>query len=249
MTAIELITRAMRECAALSIAEVPSAEEAAVGLENLNAFVGALQIQRLAIWVRERAVYDLVADQGGPDNPYTIGDGGDFDRHRPADIATASIISNNNPTQPVELGIDILNYQEWQGVTSKEVTSQLPQYLYYERSMPLGKIYLYPIPTDSTVDLVLYLPTPMTEFADLVTDYDLPPGYADMLSYGLAVRFASLYRLPRDPQLEQLAKDAMAVVKRTNIEELLMTTDPELNQRPAGIYNWLSDSFGPGAPR
>lgn len=245
IVAQQIVTRALQECGAIGIASVADGVENQEAFEVLNAMVGQLQIQnQIQATVIERAVFDLVANQGGPTNPYTIGAGGNFNRFRPNDIFNASILDpNQGASGPLEIPIRIVNYQEYQSEALKNTTSTYPYLLYYQRSMPLGKIFLFPVPQVSTMDIALWLPTPLSVFADLATTtYDLPPGMEEMLVYNLALRLNSRYRLPVDEQLERWASQSLATLKRSNYVPRTMGLDPELRGQ-RGVYDWRSDTF------
>lgn len=235
-TAQSLIIRAMKECGATGVGEVPEGAEIQEGFDVLNGMVGALQTESLVAHVIEEATEALTANVAS----YTIGTGGDFDRFRPNDIYTASYIDTTQ--NDLEVPIRIVNYQEWQVLPQKNITSPYPMYLYYVRSNPLGVIHLYPVPTVSFISLKLYLPTPLAEFAALTTQYNLPPGFEEMLVYNLALRFCSKYRLPVDQQLERWARESRGMVKRSNLTvEQLMSTDPELNEgRRGAFFDWYT---------
>jgi hypothetical protein len=233
-----LITSALRLIGVLGSGETPSAAEAQDSLQILNSMVDSWQTERLMLHVVERQTFSLVASQAN----YTIGDGGDFDVDRPMKIERASYLDTTQ-TSPVEQRIKLLtSAQRWREVMVKDLESTVPQVVYYETTYPLGTVYVWPVPSVATVDLVLYIPTSLSSFADLTTQYDFPPGYEEALKYNLALRLAPEWERPPNPVVVELARESKALVKRANIvpQELRYSADvPGMGRR--GRYNIWAD--------
>lgn len=240
MTAIALITRALRLIQVCSAGNPPTADEAQDGLTSLNALINSWAAMRLSIYFTSRSVYPL---QIGVQD-YTIGPGGDFDTARPMFIAGAGIVSFNNPLQPLELTFShVLDTQEWASIPTKAVYSALPTAMYYDYAFPLGGLHFWPIPNNLPVSVALYLPTAITGFDDFTTDVVLPPGYEDALLYSLAMRLYPEYGKSPDPVVVQMAASSLALVKRANIRLVDLISDPALRNRQNGFYNYLSDTI------
>lgn len=243
MQVLEIIRSSLNLIGAFAPGQTIPAYISSSAMAVFNTMLDGWAAQRLAIYVSERKVYSLVPNQGGPDNPYTLGPGGDFDQVRPMFIDRASIIDNSNSSQPLELAIQILSQQEWQAIPVKKVYSTLPQSVYLEPTYPLINVYIYTIPQVSYVDLVLYLPRAVSQVTALTDDVLLPPGYQEAMIYNLALRIAPQMGRPIDAWLVSEARNKMAVVKSTNIDmtELTMDRLSFLNRNP---YNWITDQGG-----
>lgn len=236
MTGNALIRRTLRILGVLAAGSALDPSDAADGLVTLNGMVKSWQGQRLTLYVVEAHTYDLVSGQ----QDYTIGPGGDFDQTRPMTIERASIISYQNPSQPLEMAIDpIFDVQQWQAVTTKNVTSALPVYVYYEPTFPLAKLKYFPIPYQQPLATRLYIPTPLTQFADGTTDYNFPPVYEEAIVYQLARRLCIEYQKPFPQELMNMANEAIAVMKRTNITLTDLEIDPALLWRRR-YFSWLT---------
>ncbi len=234
----------MRLIGAIQPGEVPSASEGQDALMTLNGMVGQWQTQRLTIFVEERQLFPLTSGQ----QAYTIGVGGDFNHARPLFLSRASIISNNNPDQPLELPMNLFSTQQWQQqIPTKNIDSALPTTIYYDYSWNagLGRIYVWPIPNVTNVQICLYLPTAITEFAELAADYTYPPGYWDALVYNLAVRLCPEYGRKLPESVGALAVETLGNIKRANLRIDEMAVDGALLKRTSGMYNYLSDGWGP----
>src|SRR5213595_551704 len=87
VSAYDLITDAFAELNVFLPGESVPNGDAQFGLRSLNGLLGSWAQQHLTIPSTARLLFDLVADQGGPTTPYSIGSGGDFDTPRPANPA------------------------------------------------------------------------------------------------------------------------------------------------------------------
>src|SRR5688500_680972 len=82
--------------------ETPGPNDGSFALGVLNRMVGSWsQRGALLIPVIGREVFDLVADQGGPSNPYTIGTGGTFNTAKPPNqnslVGAAVLLTASDP--------------------------------------------------------------------------------------------------------------------------------------------------------
>jgi len=249
MTALDLIRSALVMTGALAQGESPSAADAQDAFTRLNRMVSGWANQRLTIFVTERNVHTLVGSQ----QTYTIGPGGDFDQTRPLFLSYAGLVlTNTNPD--TEIPLDIWTTKDWWLQSVKAQTSTQPTAVYYETAYPrtgadagLGNIIVWPVPTQVN-DIALYTPTQLGEFANLSTDYSFPPGYEDALEYNLAVRLiqAGFGLRSTLSDVQPMAKETLAIVKRANIQPVTASIDPALWPMRPG-FNWRVG--GPGGGR
>src|SRR5271154_804888 len=123
MNGSSLIASSMRLIGVLASGETPS------GAESQDALLIAQQM--LDAWQAERLVVNQILSSNFPLVPgqqtYTCGTGGNFNILRPARIERYSIVNLNNPAQPLELPLQVLDFQEWQSlVPVKAISSTLP---------------------------------------------------------------------------------------------------------------------------
>lgn len=239
MTAQTLISAALRLIGALAQSETPPAGDLQNGLEILNGMVDAWRAHRLMIFANSRNVYTLTAGQ----QDYTIGpSGGTFTvTVRPIYLTNASVIVASGASS-VEIPIDLWTDEDWAQQRVKTVQSTLPTAVYYNETFPLGTFSFWPIPSGA-VQVALYWPEPMAQFADLATDYDLAPGYPEAIKYNLAVRLCPEFGRTLDQVVLGLAGESMGVVKRANKTLYDMRVDPALvgGVTGRGTYNYLID--------
>jgi hypothetical protein len=99
--------------------------------------------------------------------------------------------------------------------------TQITDWLYYEPSYPLGRIFMYPVPSGGQLHITTW--TPLTSFA-ASDDVALPPGYQEAITYQLAARLAPEYGVQVPPAVAMLAKAAKADIKRVNFRQPVMDT-------------------------
>jgi len=119
-----------------------------------------------------------------------------------------------NPDQ--EIPLTPLTDDAWALLPLKDQTSTWPTSYYYNPTDPYGTITFWPVPTGSNLQAVVYVPSPMTQFAAVTDTFTAPPGYRRMLTTNLALELCPSYDRQPSPLLVQQARDSMAVVKAAN---------------------------------
>lgn len=213
-TATTIINRAAELVGYKDPDETLSGNDSANFLGVLNAMLDGWNTQRLFL------VSVLEVSQSVSGLPITIGPSGTINMVRPTRMETGAFIRSSSSDYPVTW----VQRAEYDSIVAKSTAGTLACYGYYEPSLPLGKIYLWPYPS-TAVELHLQCAVQLTEFADLVTDYDLAPGYRKALQYSLGEEIAP-GRVPLDPKIERIAAAARRAIKRTNVEVPLLDLSP-----------------------
>ncbi len=175
-------------------------------LATLNNMIDGWNVSRMFI------LSALDVSQSVSGLPITIGPGGTINVTRPVRMESGAFIRLNGS----DYGITWVGRAEYQALTDKSQAGDIACYGYYEPAAPLGRIYLWPYPS-AAVELHLQLQVPLTEFANLTTDYTLAPGYKKALEYSLAEELAA-GRKAADPQILRIAANARRVIRRGNVE-------------------------------
>jgi len=235
VSALALITDAFELIGIYDVGEVDTAK----ALRRLNQLIDQWSLMALTIPYSARDVFPLVAGQGSPTNPYTVGINANLNIARPVAVTAAGLLLRG---YSVEVPLSILTEGAYRAIAIKTVTSTQPTALYYEPTYASGwgSVYLYPVPT-SVNDLVLYHGAQLSGFASLSAPYDLPPGAADALTYQLARRLARPYGRQWSPDLAKDADDYLGIYKRTNTQMVDLGFDAALTQGSNGRWNILSD--------
>jgi hypothetical protein len=216
-TALDLIKRAMRLNGTYSIGEEPSSDEAADGLVSLNEMIGSME--GLLIYAPTTDAITLSSGTAA----YTVGPSGGTITTRPISVLESSYISYGGISYPLE----ILTIENYNDIPQKATSGGVPEYLYVLNGMPNITVTAYPTP-GATMTLNLVSNKLFQSFASLTDVVSLPPGYARMLAYNLAVEIAPEYEAALRPDVVQIATSSRRVLKRTN-------TKPPLLNIPVGI--------------
>ena len=192
-------------------------------LRMLNDWLSEQSQKALMCPAISRNQFDLTANKGGLDNPYTIGSGADFDVVKPPNqnsiVAANLILTASSPTVRVPLGI--LTDQAYDALRVPDLTSTQPTALYYQpfrasASNEYGLVYLWPEPDNATNDLELFIQLALLQFADLSTTYYVPAGVPRMLKYNLADALQVPYGKTLGARAQQTAISTLGTFKRAN---------------------------------
>ncbi len=200
-------------------ARIPD-NQAQFARRKLNDMLSEWGQRNLMIPVIRRERFDLVANQGGPDNPYTIGPGGDFDTDRPSNqnsIVSANLILTAS-TPEVRVPLGIYTDQSYDANQLPGMSNTQPTGLYYSPTYDndLGSIYLWPVPTINTNDLELFTQQAIAQFADLTTTYYVPDSAVQAIKYNLADRLQGPFGRTLSASAQRLAVSSLGVFKRSN---------------------------------
>ena len=234
-SANDFITRSLQSIGVADTVDSISAADADLGLKVLNEWMDQLGVQRNSIYTVTRNTHTLAAST----QSYTIGTGGNINIVRPGWIQNVGLILDTGASTPVEVERTLFTDDEWASVTQKTLASELMQGIWYDHSWSagLGRIYPWPVPNVGTTDLVLYVPTALTEFADLSTNYTFPPGYARAVRSNLALELAPFFGVPVTPALQSQAASSLIRIKRANVRMRQIPVDPSLTRRSRLMTN------------
>ncbi len=235
MTPVRLIQLILRDAGVNGVGQTPSAEDNTDVLDTLNMMLDEWATKR---WLVYHLVDVFVATNGA--QSYTIGAGGDFNTTRPDQVQAAFYRSTLAPAQPVDyVLVDIGSREDYNRIAVKTVGTW-PGWYWYDAAYPLGVIYPWPVPEAGGGELHLTLKQPLSHFPDLTTDIALPPVYVNALRWCGAQRVRPMYQLPKDPQIDGLARAALAAVRGPNVQmpRLMM---PVGVPTPGRRYNIFSD--------
>jgi len=182
----------------------------------LNQVIDGWSAEALMVPSFSRTVYPLLADTAS----YTYGFGQSFDSFRPPRVEKAGFIQSGTTE---EYPFDVLSLLQYQAGAEG---------CYVEMNFPDATVYVNPTPQGGE-SLVLYAWRVIEAFADLDTEYLLPPSYGIALRYALAVEYAPLAELTRKgqamlPLIIEQARTHKGNVKRSNIKPAGLRCDPAL---------------------
>lgn len=217
-TANDIITRAYRILGDLGRGEALTADQASDGLEGLNALLDSQTLQKGMIFqIRQE---DLTWPASTTSR--TIGSSGDFDTHRPDLVSPGTYFTDsNNIAYTPTITHDRAVYDK---IEDKTTSSSYPELLFYERSNPLGTLFVYPVPANS-LTLKLNQGQPLQVFDTLTEALAAPPGYRRMLPFVLALEMEAEVGLPMPQNAKNIAREAKRTLARHNNLPTISSTE------------------------
>ena len=216
----DLIKGSLKLIGVISPGETLPADEQSDAFNTLKAMLDSWSTEKLIASVVTREVFALTSGQSS----YTMGPTGNFNTARPLRIENATILNNSN-----ELPMDILNADQWAGVSQKNVQSSIPTKIYSEGTSPLETINLWPVP-DGSNSLVLYTWKPLSSLASVGATISLPPGWERAIKYNLAIELAPEYGKSAPAEVVATAQESKANIKRVNIKPIYVGVDPAITR-------------------
>lgn len=239
-TSLELIVRAYKALGVVgtSSATSPTTEERTDGLTALNSMLESWANENLTLISQQEQSFPLVIGT----NSYTIGSGGDINVTRPLQILSAYVQDSGGNNYP----LTVRTRDQWNMIGNKSsiITSQIPTDMFYDPTMPLGTVYVFPYPlTTYNVFFDSYLQ--LTTFSSLTVSTAMSPGYERALVYNLAVEISNQFGIPMlgETNVADLASRSLAAIKRTNLgnREVVANYEGAIVSHPYGTYNIYSD--------
>ena len=221
-TARDVITDALRELGVLAAGETATTDDADSGLQSLNRLIDQWAAESLLIYSETRTETAVVPSQAS----YTVGAGGDINVAWPRFLEDVRW-QDTTPSPDAEYPLRKLTDRDWQRLGQKDLTSVYPSEYYYNPTFPFGTLWLWPIPTGTTLQIVTYHKAAVAEFTALNTVLSLPPGYRRMLVKNLALDLAPSYGKQVDGALVEAARESLAVVQRANRRLRDLTFPPD----------------------
>jgi hypothetical protein len=217
-TAYDLIESAFQILGDLAYGEILTSAQSDIGLKMLNSFLDSLSIQRLSIYQVRQEEHTWTANAPS----MTIGPGADLDTRRPDRVENGTYFRDSNDiAYPVDV---IRNREVYDNIRDKSVESTYPELIFYDPSITIGTLYVYPVPNETTT-LVLNTWQPLQIFENLTEALVLPPGYKLMIENNLAKHLEAKTGLPLPASALRIANESLTAVKRHNNLPIVSVTE------------------------
>lgn len=105
---------------------------------------------------------------------------------------------------------------EYNSESIKTIGGYVPECFYYNPAVPNGEITFYPPPA-GTVTVFMVCGVRLNSFADLETNYDIPPGYERFLYTNLATEIAPDFEREVPPSVAIAAAGARRAIEAANL--------------------------------
>jgi hypothetical protein len=130
-------------------------------------------------------------------------------------ILAASVDMSNSVGMPVRV---IQDAAQWYNLVDRTSSSNLVQYVWYDRASSSAKVWVSPVASTGTLNLIV--PTPITNFSDLTTPVTMLQGYEMWIKTQLADLLASTYGMATPQSVKDELTRALAVITSLNAELL-----------------------------
>jgi len=129
---------------------------------------------------------------------------------------TRITVGGGNPmVQGLDYQIQIIPRDKYTALGLKGIAGPWPTDLYYDRTYPLGNIYVYPNPSMGG-ELHYWTDTILMDLQNINSPINLPQGYARAIKSNLAIELAAENGKAVSPSLAMRARDAKAAIKSLN---------------------------------
>jgi hypothetical protein len=226
-TALDIIKIAFSSLGVYAAGENIPSDDAQLALTVFNDMLDSWSNESLTCYAQLEQTAPLVVGQ----QKYTIGPGGNFNMTRPLRINNAPGSAYIQDAQGNIYPLDVVPQTTWNLIGQRFVNSNLPDTLFYDPQYPLGIINIFPVPNISyNIFFDSYLQ--LTEFANLTTQINLPPGYKTAFQDNLAVYMKPHFADAQiDPLVIQAAMKSKGNIKRTNMRQMVARYDSDLVSR------------------
>lgn len=234
---LDLITSACMEGNLVGEGEPITAAKSAWGLEKLQRLIDQFNAREELIYNESFARFTLIPNHA----PHTIGPGGDFNLvSRPVKLVSATLILNRGTNAEVDVPMGVREDAWWAKVPIKNLSSTLPNDVYYSPDIPLGSCYFLPVPTVVN-DVRLGIWGSITQALDLTTPLFMPPGYWEALVTTLALSLCPAFDKTPSQVLVALQREAMMAIKNNNgSTDRIHTNGAGMPGSEGGHYNFLT---------
>lgn len=129
---------------------------------------------------------------------------------------TRITISGGNPmTQGLDYQMRIIPRDKYTALGLKGINGPWPTDLYFDRTYPLGNLYVYPNPSMAG-EVHLWCDQPLLDLTNSSQTLQLPLGYSRALKTNLAIELAAEYGKAVSPSLAQRARESKQMLKSLN---------------------------------
>jgi hypothetical protein len=238
-TAADICQSALEDLGVLGTGQTMASGDLDICFKALNQLMDQYAAERLMIYTVTGTTWTIAANDG----TYSVGataPAGNVIIARPTYISHVNY--RNTSTSPVlELPLKLLTDDEWANTPLKTLTSVLPIAAYYNPTYPLGTLNLWPVPTSTTLQGVLYAPQQSGRFTATSDTISLPAGYERFLVKSLALDVAAKFGAVPSPAIQEAYRQAKMVVKASNSRQMDMGFDAMVKDSYMnGYYRFLA---------
>lgn len=222
----DLIAYAQRVSGILGVGQVALAQDTNDAQTALQIMLQQWRQKRWLVFRLDWETFPLVIGK----QSYTVGptvtpapDVVVYGESRPANIQSCFLRQNvgSGPNSyPIDFPMRILDSRQSYDRLSLKFLQSWPAAIYYDPTIPLATLYIWPIPVQQLFSLYIAwqyaIDVAGEQGLSVDTDDYLPVETTEAIVYNLALRLAVNYKLPPDPALAGAAKASLNVLRQTN---------------------------------
>jgi hypothetical protein len=254
-SARQIVGLALRDSGYVALGQQPTAMMVNESLLRLNMITASWNAKRWMSW----HLQDIAYVPAAPQQYYTVGTQGNFNvgsdfnndfnadfgpaQERPLQVERAYARLTNTSQTPTDYPLRLIPTMEDYSSIILKTQTNFPTHYFYDPAFPLGHIYFWPIPNAGTQPWEMHIIVRhfLQPVATLDTVLAVPPEYAYALTLTLAVWIRLAAKLPPDPELRNLQRDALASIRTNNTALAALKMPVQLTRRR--IYNILADEW------
>lgn len=208
-TGVTLLDRGLRFLGVLASGATSDTNQRADGLTAINGLLESWRNDKLLTY----SMVDNSLTMVNAQQSYTVGASGDLNITRPVKFEDAFMTISS-----VDTPVTLIDQVQWDAIPYKTNSSSLVEYAFYNPLMTSsqGVLKVYPVPSAANV-LHLITWTVLASLAAITDTVLLPPGYDRAIASNLAIEIAPEYGASASPELQKIARDSLAAIKRMNI--------------------------------
>lgn len=249
-TVADVITGSLRRSGIIALGESPAGDDTIDAQNELSYLLAQWNSKTWLVWDK----IDLSVLSTGQATPYTIGPstypgtttptGAQIvtSTQRPDRVEQAYIRINPSSAVPVDQPLELIPAAESYADIALKNLVAFPKGWYYQPESAVGNVYFYPWPQASLYEMHVIVKNVFPLTLPLTTSLaNLPAVCRAAMIYELARRLRQAYGkgLRPDPELNALARDALATMRQAQIQAPQLTMPPML-RRPSH-YNIYGD--------
>lgn len=197
----------------------PSRAQYGDALRAANRMLGVWNTNGLVIpYVQTEALFTLTLGQ----QAYTMGPSGDIDTTRPQRIERANLVRSDGTRKELEL----IEVDRWADLRTPDESGE-PERVYSNRAPGLVTLLIWPQPDDAA-QLELFTWHLLERLETEAQEVTWPDGYEEAFVYNLGVRLATMFQLPVNADVREIARTSLSDVQSLNAPAPTMQCDPSI---------------------
>lgn len=226
-TALDIIRRSLNITNAVGVDQTLTALEESDALAKFNGMVDSWNADSLAVYNTNYQTFNTVAGQ----STYTIGPTGTWVTTRPSSIMSPAFCTY----QGLDFPMWSMTQEMYNTISLKTQQQQIVERFLYINDLTDGIVVLWPVPS-AVIPVSFNFQTLLVGPATSATNIAFPPGYEEAFEYNLAVRLAPLFGKTASAEVQRMAKEMFALVKKSNRTSPTMFYDSALVTRNAATW-------------